>query len=149
MKLENVNEAATPSGSAACAACASCKYFVPSRENEFVGICRRNPPSVKDRFGGDYWPTVGRGAWCGEYKEASAHGAKMPNDERTAQSPAELTLEEAIKHLQMALDEAGRNMALNTLYHAERAAELAQQVVEHRMSNPKAAVERKENDEIQ
>ena len=48
----------------------------------------------------------------------------------------EPTLEEAIKHLKMALDEAGRNMALNTLYHAERAAELAQQVVKHRMSNP-------------
>jgi len=57
---------AAPAGSDA--ACASCKYFVPSKENEFNGICRRNPPSVKDRFGVDYWPTVGRGAWCGEYK---------------------------------------------------------------------------------
>ena len=53
--------------------CADCQYFVPSRENEFTGICRRYPPSVKDRFGVDYWPTVGRGAWCGEYKQ--------PNDQ--------------------------------------------------------------------
>jgi len=53
--------------------CADCQYFVPSRENEFTGICRRYPPSVKDRFGVDYWPTVGCGAWCGEYKQ--------PNDQ--------------------------------------------------------------------
>lgn len=51
-------------------------------------------------------------------------------------SADEPTLDEAIKHLKMALDEAGRNMALNTLYHSERAAELAEKVVKHRMSNP-------------
>lgn len=62
------------------AACASCKYFVPSRENEFTGICRRNPPSVKDRFGVDYWPTVGRGAWCGEYKHQNDQAQRRPDN---------------------------------------------------------------------
>lgn len=46
------------------------------------------------------------------------------------------SLDEAISHLKQAITEAARNMALNALYHAERAAELAEKVVKYRMSNP-------------
>jgi hypothetical protein len=59
--------ASTPA-SGSDAACADCKFFELSRTNEFTGICRRYPPTVKDRFGVDCWPIVGREAWCGEYK---------------------------------------------------------------------------------
>lgn len=49
------------------AACKSCEHFLPIRDNEFQGKCRRYPPAfcVNAMF---IWPTVAVGARCGEYK---------------------------------------------------------------------------------
>lgn len=47
--------------------CAKCKFFKQdSKHTYIVGICRRNPPTVKD-WHTSYFPEVGD-IWCGEFK---------------------------------------------------------------------------------
>ncbi len=77
------SESETPAavaGAAQCsAACASCEHFLPIRDNEFQGKCRRYPPTffVNAMF---IWPTVAVGARCGEYKPQNDAGERIAAD---------------------------------------------------------------------
>lgn len=61
--------------------CCNCCYFVANRvehdgEKHVFTQCRRYPPSVTDD--GSEYPSVGMGAWCGEYEETTELKMSMP-----------------------------------------------------------------------
>ena len=42
--------------------CGTCMYFVPKSDEDNVGRCRRNAPTMKG------WPVIFPGDWCGDHK---------------------------------------------------------------------------------
>jgi hypothetical protein len=49
--------------------CEDCHFFEANKDDESIGLCRRNPPvgaaSIDEK---GYWPVVDIDDWCGEYK---------------------------------------------------------------------------------
>ena len=42
--------------------CNTCMYFVEKGDEDNVGRCRRNAPTIKG------WPVIFPGDWCGDHK---------------------------------------------------------------------------------
>lgn len=51
--------------------CPDCQFFLPSRNYDDEGECRRNAPRRGPESAYATWPIVGLTHWCGEFRPRS------------------------------------------------------------------------------